>query len=97
MADDASTTAHLTPEHALCLREAVESGEYANEQEALEDALSAWRLERAPERPGLAAFLDHRHRLALEDEANGRLIPHEQVFAELREIVAARLRGETLE
>ncbi len=79
-------TITLPTEMAASLRQTVAGGEYASTSELVHEALRAWRRDRETERSDLEAL---REAIRIGDES-GPSIPAEDVFAELRQIIADR-------
>ena len=79
-------TVTLPAEMAATLRASVEGGEYASASEVVREALREWSRSRDTERRDLEALRDA-VRVGLE---SGPGIPAEEVYAELREIIAER-------
>lgn len=79
-------TVSVSSEMAEMLRETVEGGEYASASEIVGEALGEWRRERDAERRKLETLRDA-VRLGLE---SGPGVPAEEVYAELRGIIAKR-------
>jgi antitoxin ParD1/3/4 len=71
---------------AAGLRRTVEAGQYASTSEIIREALREWNRVRDIERRDLNAL---REAVRLGDES-GPGVPAEEVFAELRELIAKR-------
>ena len=98
MADDATpcTQPRLSEQHLAELRASVAEAEYGSEQEALDDALARWRVDRAGAAGGdlsLRALLDARSRGAQEEP----LAPAEDVLSRLRARAEARVASERVD
>ena len=82
-------TITMPEEMADAVRAAVESGDYATSSEIVREALRDWTRERRNAALDMTAL---REAVRLGDES-GPSIPAEEVFAELRAIVARRRAG----
>lgn len=84
-------TITLPSEMAATLRHSVEGGQYASASEIVREALREWARKHDDERRDLEAL---REAIRKGDES-GPSIPAEEVFAELREMIAERraMRG----
>ena len=76
----------LPAEMAASLRQTVEGGQYASTSEVIREALREWRHRRDQELRDLEAL---RQAVKIGDES-GPGIPAEEVFAELRDLIAKR-------
>jgi antitoxin ParD1/3/4 len=76
----------LPAEMAAGLRQTVEAGQYASTSEIVREALREWARKRDDERRDLEAL---RQAVKIGDES-GDGIPAEEVFAELRRMIADR-------
>jgi antitoxin ParD1/3/4 len=76
----------LPAEMAANLRRTVEGGQYASASEIIREALREWACKRDDERRDLDAL---REAIRLGDES-GPDIPADEVFAELRQLIAKR-------
>ena len=76
----------LPAEMAASLRQTVEGGQYASTSEVIREALREWRHRRDQELRDLEAL---RQAVKIGDES-GAGIPAEEVFAELRDLIAKR-------
>ncbi len=74
----------LPAEMASALRQTVESGQYASASEVIREALREWTRRRDDEVRDLEAL---REAVRLGDES-GPGIPAEEVFAQLRQMIA---------
>lgn len=79
-------TITLPAEMVAILRHTVEGGEYASTSEVVREALRDWARSRDEERRNLEALRDA-IRIGLD---SGPGIPAEDVYAELRQIIAER-------
>ena len=86
MAGVERVTVSMSAEMAAILRQTVEGGEYASTSEIVRDALRDWTRARDTERRDLEA-LREAIRVGLD---SGPGIPAEDVYAELREMIAER-------
>lgn len=86
MAGVERVTVSVSAEMAAILRQTVEGGEYASTSEIVRDALRDWTRARDTERRDLET-LREAIRVGLE---SGPGIPAEQIYAELREMIAER-------
>ncbi len=82
-------TVTMPAEMAGVVRAAVESGDYASSSEIVREALRDWARQRQIAALDLAAL---REAVRLGDDS-GPSIPAEELFAELRDIVARRRAG----
>lgn len=84
-------TITLPSEMAATLRHSVEGGQYASASEIVREALREWTRKHDDERRDLEAL---REAIKQGDES-GSSIPAEEVFAELRQMIAERraMRG----
>jgi antitoxin ParD1/3/4 len=76
----------LPAEMAATLRQTVEAGQYASTSEIVREALRAWTRARDDDRRDLETL---REAVRLGDES-GPGIPADEVFAELRRMIAKR-------
>jgi antitoxin ParD1/3/4 len=76
----------LPAEMASALRETVEGGQYASTSEVIREALREWTRRRDEDRRDLEALRD----AVRIGDASGPGIPADEVFAELRELIAKR-------
>jgi antitoxin ParD1/3/4 len=76
----------LPAEMAAALRQTVEGGQYASASEIIREALREWTRRRDSELRDLEAL---REAVKVGDES-GPGIPADEVFAELRRMIAAR-------
>ena len=76
----------LPTEMAANLRHTVEGGQYASTSEIIREALREWRRRRDDELRDLETL---REAVKIGD-ASGPSIPADQVFAELRQLIANR-------
>ena len=76
----------LPAEMAASLRQTVEGGQYASTSEIVREALREWTRSRDSEQRDLEAL---RHAVKLGDES-GPGIPADEVFTELRHMIANR-------
>ena len=76
----------LPAEMAASLRQTVEGGQYASTSEVIREALREWRHRRDQELRDLEAL---RQAVKIGDES-GPGIPAEEVFADLRVLIAKR-------
>ncbi len=79
-------TVTLPSDMATVLRESVAEGEYATASEVVREALREWTRRRDQEQRDLHALRD----LIREGDESGPGIPAEEVFAELRQLIAER-------
>ena len=77
----------VTEEMTSMLRDAVDSGEYATTSEIIREAVRDWADKQDRDRQAL----EHLRELIAEGE-KGPFYPAEEVFAELRELVAEEVR-----
>ena len=80
-------TVTVTEEMTSMLRDAVDSGEYATTSEIIREAVRDWADKQDRDRQAL----EHLRELIAEGE-KGPFHPAEEVFAELRELVAEEAR-----
>ncbi|MBA3810916.1 MAG: type II toxin-antitoxin system ParD family antitoxin [Caulobacteraceae bacterium] len=79
-------TVTMPAEMAATLRQTVEGGEYASASEVVREALREWSRRRDQERRDLEGL-----REAIRDgDESGPSIPAEEVFAEVRRMIADR-------
>ena len=78
-------TITVPTEMAATLKAAVAGGEYASTSEVVREALLVWTRKRDLETRDLAAL---REAIRVGDES-GPSIPADEIYAELREIIAA--------
>ena len=78
----------LPAEMAATLRQTVEEGQYASTSEIIREALREWTRRRDEELRDLQAL---REAVGIGDES-GPGIPIDEVFAELRRMIASRRR-----
>jgi len=81
----------LPAEMAAALRQTVEGGQYASTSEIVREALREWTRKRDDERRDLEAL---REAVRIGDES-GPSIPVDEVFAELRQLIAKRRAAAT--
>lgn len=79
-------TITVPAEMAATLREAVAGGDYASTSEVVREALRDWTRHHDAERRELEAL---REAIRVGDES-GASIPAEEVYAELRQMIAER-------
>lgn len=79
-------TVTLSSDLATALRDRVADGEYATASEIVREALREWTRRRDQEQHDLNALRD----LIREGDESGPGIPAEEVFAELRQLIAER-------
>ena len=79
-------TITIPTEMAATLRQTVAGGEYASTSEVVREALREWTRHRDAERRDLETL---REAIRVGDES-GPSIPAEEVFAELRKMIAER-------
>ena len=79
----------LPAEMAAALRRTVEGGQYASTSEIIREALREWTRKRDEEHRDLDAL---REAVRIGDES-GPGIPADEVFAELRQLIAKRRAG----
>lgn len=76
----------LPAEMALTLRQTVDGGQYASTSEIIREALREWTRRRDEDRRDLEAL---RQAVRTGDQS-GPDVPADEVFAELRQMIAAR-------
>jgi antitoxin ParD1/3/4 len=81
----------LPAEMAAALRQTVEGGQYASTSEIIREALREWTRKHDDERRDLEAL---REAVRIGDES-GDGIPADEVFAELRQLIAKRRAAAT--
>jgi antitoxin ParD1/3/4 len=85
MAQIERITVTMPAEMAATVRAAVDAGAYASTSEIVREALRDWTSKQAADQNALAAL---RAAIALGDK--GDAIPAEEVFAEMRALIAER-------
>ena len=88
MANVERVTVTVSAEQAAILRRTVEDGEYASTSEIVREALRDWMRKRDNELRDLEVLRG----LIREGDESGPGIPADQVFAELRQLIAERTR-----
>jgi antitoxin ParD1/3/4 len=86
MANIERVTVTVSADLAATLRSTVDEGEYASTSEIVREALRDWTRKRDQERRDLETL----RQLVREGDASGPGIPAEEVFAELRQLIAER-------
>jgi len=79
-------TVTLSSDIAATLRHTVENGEYASTSEIVREALRDWTRKRDLEQRDLETLRS----LVREGDESGAGIPAQEVFAELRQLIAER-------
>lgn len=79
-------TVTISTDLAQAMRHTVEDGEYASASEIVREALRDWSRKRDQERRDLATL----RRLVREGDESGPGLPAEEVFDELRRLIAER-------
>jgi antitoxin ParD1/3/4 len=86
MANVERMTVTVSADMASILRHTVEDGEYASASEIVREALRDWTRKRDQE----LRDLDTLRRLVRDGDESGTGIPANEVFAELRQLIAER-------
>ncbi|MDQ2859732.1 MAG: type II toxin-antitoxin system ParD family antitoxin [Pseudomonadota bacterium] len=86
MSDLERVTVTMPGEMAAALRRTVDGGEYVSASEIVPEALREWSRRRDDERRDLETL---REAIRVGDES-GHSIPADEVFAELRRVLAGR-------
>ena len=87
MANVEKISVALTPEMAMTMRRAVESGEYASASEVMREAMREWQARRTEREQALAQL----GRLWDEGMASGEATDGEAAFARIRQSLDNRI------
>jgi len=93
MANVEKISVALTPEMAMTMRQAVESGEYASASEVMREAMREWHARRTEREQALAQL----GRLWDEGIASGEAADGEAAFARIKQSLESKIgAGESL-